>query len=221
MMIQNSWEGSSLKYQNFLIPVKDAPWAISQSNGADGATDTAGTVNIPGVGSFVDIIFMGGSVYHPTYHSTSIFKTVYLKESQINYPNRKIHKLQNGTSIIIDKKANSLEVYVPGDIESKSKNNTNITVGGKCNLYAEADVSVTSKKGNIKVKAESGDINVACTKGSTEINSKGNITVESAGIIKLMGGGGSPMLGGVVTGNHNCMVTGMPHLACSLTVLSS
>jgi hypothetical protein len=208
----------------FNFPVKDAPWAIPQNNGADGATNKAGTVNIPRVGSFVDIMFMGGSVYHPAYHATSIFKTVYLKESKVNYPNRKIHKLQNGTSIIIDEKANSMEIYVPGDIGIKSKASTSIVVGGKCNLYANDEISVTSTKGDINVKAEEGNINVTCTKGTTAITSGGNLSVRSTnGKIQLMGSGEgkNPKLGGIVTGMHNCMVTGKPHNACSLDVFST
>jgi hypothetical protein len=104
----------------FEFDARDCPWAIPQSNGADGATDSAGTVNIPRVGSYVDIMFMSGSVYHPTYHATSVFNLVKMAVTEENYPNRKIHKLQNGFYIIVDEKTNSVEIFDPGDFGLKT-----------------------------------------------------------------------------------------------------
>jgi hypothetical protein len=203
----------------FEFDLKFSPWAIPQSNGADGASPKSGHLNVPRIGSYVDIMFMGGSVYHPVYLPCTIFETVVLEEAKINYPNRKIHRLENGFMIIVDEKANSVEIYDPGDFQLKTM--------GVCNLVIEGNVNINSKTGNITCTTEKGNVNVKSAglvdiqvDGATNLFSKGTVSVTTDGVVNLKGTKGGK-LAGVVTGNHNCMVTGAPHNACSSTIFAT
>jgi hypothetical protein len=209
------------KIPNFFeFTVKECPWAIPQSNGADGASSEAGTVNVPRVGSYVDIMFMGGSVYHPVYVPCTIFNTVIMEQSKVNYPNRKIHRLQNGFFIIIDEQSNFVEIYDPGDFSLQAK--------GVCNLVIEGNVHINSKVGNVDLVAEKGHVIVQAksnvevhAEGYAIVDAKGNVSVKSINGSITLEGQGSGRLGGIVTGNHNCAFTGSPHNACSLNVFST
>jgi hypothetical protein len=204
----------------FEFEISDCPWAIPQSNGADGASKICGTVNVPRVGSYVDIMFMGGSVYHPTYHSTSIFESIVTELGKINYPNRKVTVLANGTHIIIDEEANSMEFYVPGDYGVKAN--------GTCNLSIAGNVIINSKAGRVNLTTENGDVLIKSKGGNMTLNTSADAVVNADGAVNVTAGGNINLksskggrLGGVVTGNHNCMVTGKPHNACSTTVFST
>jgi hypothetical protein len=198
------------------------PWAIPQSNGADGASLKAGTLNIPRIDSYVDIMFMGGSVYHPTYHATSVFSTVQLEKSSINYPDRKIMQLSNGCYLIVDEKDSFIDIFNPGDLRLTVNGTSNINIKGLCNLNVEGNVLITSTKGNITATAKVGEVTVFAETGNTTVMAKKNVIVNStSGQIILQGPSGSSDLAGVVTGASICPFTGMPHSDYSGEVLAT
>lgn len=197
-----------------------APWAIPQSNGEDGASKTAGTVNIPRVGAFVDIMFMGGSVYHPAYHPTSIFKSVQLERSNVNYPDRKIHQLSNGCYLVIDEKDGFIDIFNPGDLRLSVNGSSNIIVKGTCNINADGAVSIVSNEGEIKAIAKKGAVTVDAQGGPVTVKSSQIVTIQGTNLF-LQGESGDGDLAGVVTGASICPFTGQPHSDYSQEVFAT
>jgi hypothetical protein len=202
------------KIPNFFeFSEKFAPWAINQKNESPGVTeakDVYGSFNVPRIGSFVDIKFAHGSVYHPVYHPSTIFKTVQLEESLANYPDRHILKLSNGCYLIIDEHDNFMDIFNPGDVRLRVEGTCNIESSGVCNLHAGGAVNVKSTDGNINVTSDKESIVLNCTKDCI-VQAEENVTVTAAKRIFLQGKSGADDLSGIVTGNSICAFTHMKH----------
>ena len=201
------------KIPNFFeFDVTSSPWAMCQSNGADGAGPTFGTLSVPKVGSYVDVLFTGGSVYHPVYCATSIFKSVQMEKSNINYPNRKIHQLSNGCYFVIDEQDGFMDIFNPGNLRLTVKGSSNLIIGGTCNLTVKGNITVLCEEGDVSATCSIGSVNVEAKSGDATLIANGIATLQSnTGTINLQGPSGSSDLSGVVTGSSICAYTGICH----------
>ena len=125
-----------------------SPWAICSDNGADGSGKNFGTINIPRKDSYVDIEFIGGSVYHPRYYSSSMFSSVQPTDVGIHYPDRKIIRLSNGVFVIIDENDNMINIFNPGA--------TNIDTGDAIGISTPSTIAI-SPDGGLVVYVKEGD----------------------------------------------------------------
>lgn len=207
----------------FSFSVEDAPWAICSTNDAGGAGKKYGSVNIPRIDSWVDITFQNGSVYHPVYKPTSIFQTVRLEKSQVNYPDRKIFMLSNGCYIVIDEHDNMVDIFNPGDVRITINGSVGITVKGTLSAEVTGNTTLVVKEGDINATAQSGNITVETVTGDAVVSAGNNVEARGKKIL-LVGESGlndSSQLGGVVTSACVCAFTNQPHGAYSQEVFAT
>jgi hypothetical protein len=197
------------KFFEFSLDV--SPWAIPSSNDADGSMKNVGTFNVPRIGAYVDIIFLDGSVYHPQYHPTTIFKTVVMDKSQVNYPDRKIFALSNGCYLVIDEKDNYMDIFNPGDMRLTVRGSCSIEIDGACNLIVGGNIVATSLTGDIQVTANTKQVIVEAKSDNVIVKASKDVNVSAGGIINLQGKSGSTDLAGVVTGASICAFTHQCH----------
>jgi hypothetical protein len=195
----------------FELELKDSPWAICANAGIDGGTKESGSLDIPRIDSFVEIMFMHGSPYHPKYFSTTLFKPNQLKQAQVNYPDRKIIRLSNKAFLVVDLHNNLIQVYNPGDVSIEINGSCGINVQGTTTLSSVGDTTISVSKGNLNATVLKGDANVVTEKGDIIASSANDVSVIASHNIYLTGGSGDGDLAGVVTGACTCAFTGGPH----------
>lgn len=126
------------------IPDEMLPWAIPSNVGhTDGASSTSGSFSVPKVGSKVMLTFQNGSPMHPKYSPYTMDASTVPKEALTNYPNRTVHKFQNGAMMIVDTTSNDIIINNPG--------NVNITIHGNVNMQIDGNVS-SQINGNVDQK---------------------------------------------------------------------
>lgn len=107
------------------------PWCIPGCLcHADGASATSGTVDIPKPGTKVRILFQEGNSELPIYFPYMVDTSTVLDEAVLNYPDRKVHRLQNNALIVIDTHTNEVFIRNPGAINIFVEGDANISVSG-------------------------------------------------------------------------------------------
>lgn len=206
----------------FDLAVSDSPWAICGNAGIDGSTSTTGSLDIPRIGSYVDVEFMNGSPYHPRYMSSTLFKPVQLEQAQINYPDRKIMRFSNGTYIVLDLYNNLIQVFNPGDVTLDISGTCGMKVDGALTISCNDNATVQVNKGNLQATVSEGDCNINADAGNVNVNSAKDITLRTTGgKIYLSGESGDDDLAGVVTGACTCAFTSRPHQEYSMEVFAT
>lgn len=117
----------------------DLPWAIPEWPHIDGSSNLSGIVDIPKVGSYVDVVFQDGKMEYPRYVGGSISEKTVLEECKQNYPNRKVTRTKNGCLIIIDTETNELFVRNPGDLKIYVQGNVYLNVDGNVTERIKGD----------------------------------------------------------------------------------
>lgn len=101
------------------IPDNHLPWVISHNQdyavNAEGV-DRAGYVSIPPVGAKVGVQFTTGDPHKGELRPYPGDKKTILPEAEKNYPFRKVERLENGATFIIDKQTNEFFLINPGDM---------------------------------------------------------------------------------------------------------
>lgn len=210
----------------FDFPEEASPWAIPQSNGGwDGATKETGEFFVPRKDSYVDILFQDGSLYHPIWMPTYIPKDLQQDLTVVNYPDRKIIQLSDGSYMIYDLKKKEIYMYKVGDVSLKVDGGSiNVeTVGGGLSMKIDGDLTqeiIGNVTQNIKgktgmtIECSAGEINLKTKDGSVNIFANG-------GNINLMGKSGTGNLAGVVTAACICAFSGQPHADYSSEVFAT
>lgn len=204
----------------FDFSIEDSPWAIPLSNGADGATNKSGVVSIPRIDSFVDIEFRAGSVYHPAYLPTTIFESVYLEKSRINYPERHLIEMQNGCYVFLDERTGLVEFFNPGDVRIIVHGSVSMEVKGTFAGSVDGNATIIVNKGDLAATATEGTVTVEATNNMVMVKGKNLVSVQ-ADNIQLQGKSGASDLAGVVTGASICAFSGRPHSDYSQEVFAS
>lgn len=133
------------------------PWCLPQHAHPDGASNYSGTVSVPKVNAVVGVHFQAtptgeGDINYPTYGAFHVTDPTQLKDGEHHYPNRKVHRLSNGTFAIIDTEDDSVWLYNYGETHVKS--------GGKLVIKSEetfviiSDVEVGIRAPEIAVRAK-------------------------------------------------------------------
>lgn len=117
------------------IPDEHLPWAITKHGSSDGASENSGKFSVPAIGSKVLVRFQNGSASHPIYSAYVMDEKTFLKEAEVNYPNRDVTKLKNGCLVIVDKQTNEIFIRNPGAANIYIQGDVNLTVTG--NLLEE------------------------------------------------------------------------------------
>lgn len=211
------------KIPNFFeFPLELSPWAIPDENGVDGATATSGSLNIPRIDSWIDIMFRGASQYHPAYLPTTIFKSVQLDRSQVNYPDRIIRQLGNGAYFIIDEYNGLIEFFNPGDLQMVINGSASLTVKGTLVASVTGNATVESSEGDVSVISDAGNVVVNSKAGTTSVLADSDVSVLSTnGKVILQGPSGAGDLAGVVTSSCICAFSGQPHSDYSQEVFAT
>ena len=161
--------------------IEDAhlPWAIPVGvNHADGASSTSGCVDIPKIGTKVCLSFQESSVDHPTYSTYPVDETTVLDEALLNYPDRKVMRLQNSALVVYDTKTNELFIRNPGTVR--------IYVEGNCELEVKGNM-VEKVMGN-KTSYVRGNL-TEIVDGNRTLGVKGTDTAISVGTRSILSHG--------------------------------
>lgn len=175
--------------------INHLPWCIPDWHHCDGSTQWSGKFDVPKLDAIVGVWFQegpdtDGSVYHPIYTSSHLMSPQKLVDSLHHYPNRKVHRLSNGTHVIVDTEDDSVWMYNPGETHCKSKGKLVIKSEETFVLISDVEVAVRAPEIALRAKnhliMESDDkITMRCL-GNMTVETRKNLSVLAAQAIRMV-----------------------------------
>lgn len=179
------------------------PWCIPDWHHVDGCTQWSGCFDVPKPDAIVGVWFQegpdtDGSVYHPVYTSSHLMQPQILQDSLHHYPNRKVHRLSNGTHVIVDTEDDSVWMYNPGETHCKSAGKLVIKSEETFVLISDVEVAIRAPEIALRAKdhliMESDDkLTMRCL-GQMNIETRNNLAILAANRIDMEADRGNMIL---------------------------